>query len=609
MLEDSKAAWKALVMEALGDIARPLGLDQVEEVATGKPPKAEQGDIAFPMFSYAKAFRMAPAKIANEVMARLKEKSDLPSGELIVLGPYLNVKLDSGELARKVHEEILSKGDDYGKGNSLAGSRVMIEFSCPNTNKPLHLGHMRNDSLGMAVTALLKSQGATVRKVNLINNRGVHICKSMWAYKTFGGGETPESTGEKGDHFVGRYYVRYADYEKECIAKLLESHPDADEKEREALKAQGEAEANAEPQEMLRKWEAGDEETVELWKLMNGWTLQGLEESYRSMGIDFDKYYYESDTYKLGRSEVLKGLEKGVFFRAEDGSVQIDLADIGLDRKVLLRRDGTSIYITQDIGTAVSRHEDWPFDSMIYVVASEQQYHFRVLFHCLKVLGYEWAGELHHLSYGMVNLPSGRMKSREGTVVDADDLLANLSELARQEIVKKEREDALDDVDATSHDIALGALNYYLLQVTPERDMIFNPAESISFNGNTGPYLQYMGARISSMLAKFEDVKADYEDVAFDPSLLDGEDEVALIKSLASFPEVVAKAAATYDPSLVCALLYDVAKTFSHYYHDNQILKAGTPELVVARVELARMVLQVLKNAFAIVGIPFLSAM
>ena len=305
----------------------------------------------------------------------------------------------------------------------------------------------------------------------------------------------------------------------------------------------------------------------------------------------------------------MKGLDMGVFFRADDGSVQIDLEDIGLDRKVLLRKDGTSIYITQDLGTAVSRHEDWPFDSMIYVVASEQQYHFKVLFHCLKVLGYSWADELHHLSYGMVNLPSGRMKSREGTVVDADDLLANLSALAKEEIVKKERESALEDVERTSHDIALGALNYYLLQVTPDRDMIFNPAESISFNGNTGPYLQYMGARICSMLAKFDEVKENYDGIPFDGSLLSTQDEQTLVKLIALYPETLRKAAMAYDPSEVCALLYEIAKTFSHFYHDNQILKAETKELVVARVELSRMVLQTLKNAFAIVGIPFLSAM
>ena len=609
MIERIRKEWSGLVAAELAAMASERGLGDLPPVQVGKPPKAEQGDLAFPMFIYARDFRMPPAQLAQQLLERVNAKAVRPDGEALVLGPYLNVRLDTGKLASGLYEEVSLKGDDYGNGKALDGRRVMIEFSCPNTNKPLHLGHMRNDSLGMAVTALLKSQGAEVMKVNLINNRGVHICKSMWAYKTFGGGETPESTGEKGDHFVGRYYVRYAQYEKECVDRLLAQHPGASDKEREELKAKAVEEANREPQEMLRKWEEGDEETVALWKLMNDWTLSGLAESYRTMGISFDKYYYESDTYKLGKDQVMKGLDMGVFYRADDGSVQIDLSSIGLAKKVLLRRDGTSIYITQDLGTAVSRHEDWPFDSLIYVVASEQQYHFKVLFHCLKVLGYEWADELYHLSYGMVNLPNGRMKSREGTVVDADDLVADLASLARAEIVKKEREGALDDVEGTSHDIALGALNYYLLQVAPERDMIFNPDESISFNGNTGPYLQYMGARISSMLSRFAQVSDQYDGVAFDGSLLDEEDEKTLIKLIDSYPETLARAAAAYDPSVVCALLYDIAKTFSHYYHDNQILKAGTKELVVARVALSRMVLQTLKNAFRIVGIPFLEAM
>ena len=455
MIERIRKEWSGLVAAELAAMASERGLGELPPIQVGKPPKAEQGDLAFPMFIYARDFRMPPAQLAQQLLERVNAKAVRPDGEALVLGPYLNVRLDTGKLASGLYEEVSLKGDDYGNGKALDGRRVMIEFSCPNTNKPLHLGHMRNDSLGMAVTALLKSQGAEVMKVNLINNRGVHICKSMWAYKTFGGGETPESTGEKGDHFVGRYYVRYAQYEKECVDRLLAQHPGASDKEREELKAKAVEEANREPQEMLRKWEEGDEETVALWKLMNDWTLSGLAESYRTMGISFDKYYYESDTYKLGKDQVMKGLDMGVFYRADDGSVQIDLSSIGLDKKVLLRRDGTSIYITQDLGTAVSRHEDWPFDSLIYVVASEQQYHFKVLFHCLKVLGYEWADELYHLSYGMVNLPNGRMKSREGTVVDADDLVADLASLARAEIVKKEREGALDDVEGTSHDILL----------------------------------------------------------------------------------------------------------------------------------------------------------
>ncbi|MCQ2398490.1 MAG: arginine--tRNA ligase [Sphaerochaetaceae bacterium] len=461
----------------------------------------------------------------------------------------------------------------------------MVEFSCPNTNKPLHLGHVRNDCLGNSVSELLKANGAEVMKVNLINNRGVHICKSMLAYKKFGHGETPQSSGIKGDHLVGNYYVKFAQWEKE------------------------DGTADAQAQELLQKWEAGDPETLALWKLMNGWTIDGVNETYARTGISFDRYYYESDTYKLGKDKVLDGLSRGIFEKADDGAVFIDLSDIGLDRKILLRKDGTSIYITQDIGTAISRHEDWPFDSLVYVVASEQKYHFTVLFHILDKLGFTWAKDLHHLSYGMVFLPDGRMKSREGTVVDADDLVASLTEMAKNEILEKNRASELDDVDATAHSIALGALNYYMLQFDPLRDITFNPKESLSFNGNTGPYLQYMGARISSIMRTFAQTGTSYSKFTFDPSLLSLSDEREIIKAVGSFPETVEKAAKSYDPSLICSFLYNLSKTFSRWYHDNQVLKAETPQLVVARIGLCRMVLQTMKNAFRLVGIPFLSKM
>jgi arginyl-tRNA synthetase len=461
----------------------------------------------------------------------------------------------------------------------------MIEFSCPNTNKPLHLGHMRNDSLGESVSAILKANGADVKKVNLINNRGVHICKSMLAYKKFGNGETPESSNIKGDHLVGKYYVRFAQWEKEDPTAVDQA------------------------KEMLVKWEEGDAETIALWEKMNGWTLDGLAESYEKTGVSFDKYYYESNTYKLGKDKVLKGLEDGVFYKAEDGSVWIDLDDIKLDKKVLLRKDGTSLYMTQDIGTAIARHEDWPFDSLIYVVASEQQYHFKVLFHILDKLGYSWAKDLHHLSYGMVNLPNGKMKSREGTVVDADDLFDNLAELAKKEIQEKERENLVDGLDKTANAIALGALNYYLLQVDPTKDMTFDPEKSISFNGNTGPYLQYMGARISSMLRKFDEVKDNYKDIEFDASLLNLEEERELVKLIANFPEVVKKAGENFNPSLICSHLYDISKMFSKWYHDNKILMADDKSIVVARITLSEMVLQVIKNSFNLVGISYLESM
>ena len=594
MLNELKNAWKTAIESVLHDMA--AGAD-IPALSMGLPPKSEMGDVAFPMFPYAKALHKSPAAIASDVIGRLENSH--PDGEMSASGPYLNVRFDIPRLADRIMEASERGGDRYGFSEEGKGRRVMVEFSCPNTNKPLHLGHMRNDSLGEAVSALIKATGAEVMKVNLINNRGVHISKSMLAYKLFGNGETPESTGEKGDHFVGRYYVRFAQWEKEA-EEAKKNNPDI-------VNDPSFVDPDAVAQAMLRDWENGDPEVRALWEKMNKWTLDGLFESYRNMGISFDRLYFESDTYKLGRDQVMRGLDMGVFHREEDGSVQIDLAPIGLDKKVLLRRDGTTLYITQDLGTAVRRHEDWPFDSLIYVVASEQNYHFKVLFYVLKMLGYKWADELHHLSYGMVNLPEGKMKSREGTVVDADDLLEELSRLAENEIIEKGRENEVGDVKETARKIALGALNYYLLQVQPQRDMIFNPKESISFSGNTGPYLQYTCARISSILRRFS--PDEYEGIKADGSLLTIEDEKILLKAIAEFPDDVRRAASSFDPSIIASTLYEIAKTFSHYYHDNQILKAETKELVVSRIRLISSVLTVMKNGFALIGIPFLESM
>ncbi len=593
MLNELKNEWKNAIESELRSY---LGVDDIIPLTIGVPPKSDMGDAAFPMFPYAKAAGKAPAIIAKDIMATLSEKPH-PEGEMLVAGPYLNIRFDIPSLADAILSEAEEKDQEYGHVTDLAGKRVMVEFSCPNTNKPLHLGHMRNDSLGQSVSELLKAAGAEVMKVNLINNRGVHICKSMLAYKLFGNGETPESTGEKGDHFVGRYYVRFADWEKE-VEKRKEADPSI-------VSDPSFVDPDEKAQEMLRAWESGDPETRALWEKMNRWTLEGLEESYRNMGISFDRLYYESETYKLGRSEVMKGLDMGVFRKEEDGSVQVDLSPIGLDKKVLLRRDGTTLYMTQDIGTAVKRHEDWPFDSLIYVVASEQNYHFKVLFYVLSLLGYTWAEELHHLSYGMVNLPEGKMKSREGTVVDADDLLEELTALAASEIEAKGREEAVGSVSETARKIALGALNYYLLQVQPQHDMVFDPKKSISFNGNTGPYLQYTCARISSILRKSDEGAMGKGD----GSLLVIDDEKALLKAIESFPETVRKAALSYDPSIIASFLYECAKTFSHYYHDNQVLKAETKELSEARIRLVRALRTVMRNGFALIGVPYLESM
>ena len=600
MLNELKNEWKGTLESLLKKI---LNSDDIAPLTMTEPPKSELGDVAFPLFQYAKIAHKAPQVIATELKSAV-ENAPHPAGEVILAGGYFNVKLSVSDLFSSLYESVMNEGDAYGRNDSLSGKKIMLEFSCPNTNKPLHLGHMRNDSIGESIAAILKANGAEVLKVNLINNRGVHICKSMLAYKEFGHGETPESTGEKGDHFVGRYYVRFATWEKEWDAQIEQARKDGDDEKVKELES---THPDKRAQAMLKDWEDGKEDVIELWNLMNKWTLDGLYASYKAMGISFDRFYYESETYKYGKSEVLKGLEDGVFYREADGSVQIDLSEIGLDKKVLLRKDGTTIYITQDIGTAIRRHDDYPFTSLIYVVGSEQAYHFKVLFYILKKLGYSWADELYHLSYGMVNLPDGRMKSREGTVVDADDLLSELEELAKDEIIAKGREALVDDVNKTAHSIALSALNYYLLEVTPSRDMIFDSKKSISFNGNTGPYLEYMGARISSILKKAKEEGITIDDV--NGSVLKEEDELTLIKLISDYPEAVRKAAENYDPSVIASYLYSVAKTFSHYYHDNQIIKAESPEIVKSRLALAEMVLTVLKNGFALIGVQFLSSM
>lgn len=589
MLEKIRSRWKLLVERELVAYAKEQGISTKEvesaSLVVQSPPKSELGDIAFPFFSYAKSFRIAPPVLVQHIRIRMEKRDDLPNGMLLAAGPYLNVKIDMAALAEATAAAVENHKERYGHNDSLAHKRIMVEFSCPNTNKPLHLGHLRNDAIGQSVAAILKANGADVRKVNLINNRGVHICKSMLAYQKFSQGETPQSSGLKGDHLVGTYYVRFAQWEKEDPSALDQA------------------------QAMLKAWEQGDEHIIELWNKMNTWTIEGIEETYKKTGITFDQYYYESDTYKLGKDKVLAGLEKGVFYRQEDGSIWIDLAEIALDKKVLLRKDGTSLYLTQDIGTAIARHEDWPFDSLIYVVANEQSYHFKVLFYVLQKLGYEWASDLHHLSYGMVNLPEGKMKSREGTVVDADDLIDELSEMALAEIKAKEREEEVGDAQKTSSAIALGALHYYLLQVNPLKDMIFNPADSLSFTGNTGPYLQYMGARICSMLRKYREAGAIVDHINFDGSLLVLEEERALVKLIARFGETVEKAATELDPSVIASYLYELSRLFSKYYHDHPVLKAPEPSLIKARLTLSAMVLQVLRNAFSLIGIPFLETM
>jgi arginyl-tRNA synthetase len=531
------------------------------------PPRAELGDLAFPMFPYAPLLKTSPKDIAQRIAERLRRHLD-------------RLWVTTDEIAAT-----LNSIEGYGRGESLEGQRIVLEFSCPNTNKPLHLGHLRNDALGMSIERILSSLGAEVLKVNLINDRGVHICKSMVAYQHFGDGITPADRKQKGDHLVGDFYVRFAEWAKE--------NPNAEELARQ----------------MLKSWEAEDPKVRELWERMNRWAIEGIEGTYKKTGVRFDKINLESQTYLLGRKIVEAGREKGVFYKESDGSVWVDLSAEKLDKKVLLRSDGTSLYLTQDLGTAVQRYEDWPFERMIYIVGNEQRYHFQVLFKVLKLLGYDWAENLYHLAYGMVNLPEGKMKSREGTVVDADELIEDLERLAAEEIVEKDRQAEVGDLKLTAQKIALGALNYYLLQPSPLKDMIFDPKESLSFSGSTGPYLQYTGARIASMLRKFNERKSEFRGGVFKPELLSQSDEWLIVKQMASYPDSVIQAARELNPSIVTAALFELAQTFSHYYHDNPVLHNEDPNLVVSRITLAKAVRQVLANGMGLIGVPFLDRM
>jgi len=601
---DFRQPWKIKVSSALNAILSEAGINETikpEQVIAENPPNPEMGDIGFPMFSYSKLLRKGPPQIAQMAAEKLTKiiNEENSGAKVQAQGPYLNVSMDRALEAKAVLSQ------NFKVEKILSGKKIMVEFSSPNTNKPLHLGHLRNDVLGESVSRILKACGADVRKVCIINDRGIHICKSMLAYIEQGQGKTPQSEGVKSDRFVGDCYVCFSKELKAEVDELVKKGVNKDE-------AEAQAPLMKKAQELLRKWEAGDKKTIELWKKMNGWAIEGMKKTYERTGVSFDKYYFESETYMLGKDEVLKGLEKGIFYRQEDGAVVVDLSGENLDKKILLRSDGTSIYITQDFGTAINRHKDWPFDQMIYVVGSEQQYHFKVLFILLEKLGFEWAKNLYHLSYGMVNLPEGKMKSREGTVVDADDLIDSLRDMALEEIREKEREGEVGDPAQVAEKIAVAALHYFLLQPSPVKDMLFDPKESLSFNGNTGPYLQYMGARISSMLRKSGQETADNEktkDIKDCFSLLVSDPEWELVKILAAYSGAVKEAAESLNPSCVTSYLYELSKAFSRFYHDCPILNAGNPSLSKARLELSRAVMTALKEAFHLVCIPFLEVM
>jgi arginyl-tRNA synthetase len=576
-----KELWTSRVLDTLVSMAESAGVksdDFPGRLSVGKPPKSELGDFSFPLFPFSKDLRKSPQVLAEEIAAVLGGSG----AGVSTAGPYLNIRIDRSAMMSDLLKTIDDAGDSWGSGEELKGRKVMIEFSSPNTNKPLHLGHLRNDILGESCARIMAARGAEVQKVNLVNDRGVHICKSMLAYRKFADSQTPESLGVKSDRFVGDLYVKFSAW------------------------ARTESGAEAEAQQMLQEWENGDKDVRDLWSTMNRWALSGIEETYRRTGVSFDRIYRESETYLLGREQVLKGLESGVFYRDKDGSIRLDMTDIGMDTKVLLRSDGTSVYITQDLGTAISRHEEWPFDQLIYVVGNEQEYHFKVLFHALEKLGHPWAGRLQHLSYGMVNLPEGKMKSREGTVVDADDLIDRLAELALAEIREKKREEEVGDAPGTAEKIAIAALHYFLLHVSPGKDMIFNPEESLSFNGNTGPYLQYMVARVAGLIAR---ASVDVKSASVRPELLVRDDEWELSRKIAEFPEQVSRSAARLDPSILASGLYEISRDFSRYYHDVPIARAEETEVAAARMALSRAVLITLKRGFALLNIPYIEAM
>ena len=563
-----------------------------ENLQIQKTRKEFEGDYTVVVFPLLRASRKSPEATATELGEKIVASTPEIKSFNVIKG-FLNLVVDASFWAARFREIV--ETENYGMAPQ-SGRTIMIEYSSPNTNKPLHLGHIRNNLLGYSVATILKANGHNVIKVNLVNDRGIHICKSMLAWQLYGGGETPESSGMKGDHLVGKYYVEFDKHYKQQVKELVaEKGITEDEAKRQApimLAAQ----------EMLRKWEAKDPEIYSLWERMNGWVYKGFDVTYKAMGVDFDKVYYESQTYLLGKSLVEDGLKKGVFFRKEDNSVWIDLEADGLDQKLLLRGDGTSVYMTQDLGTALSRFEENSLDDMIYVVGNEQNYHFQVLKLVLKKLGYEWSDNIFHLSYGMVELPEGKMKSREGTVVDADDLIADMIGTAREMSDELGKLDGCTEEEAykISEMVGLGALKYFILKVDPKKTMLFDPRESIDFNGNTGPFIQYTHARIRSILRKAAEAGITTEGYG-DATLLP--EEIELIKALSEYPAVVRTAGQQFAPSVIAAYAYDLAKQFNGYYHDHSILKEENAVVRALRLTLASEVARTIRSAMALLGI------
>jgi len=572
-------------IQALFDVT----VDKIEFQTTRKE---FEGDITMVIFPLLKVIKSNPAELGNKIGNYLVENVTEVARFNVVSG-FLNIVIADSYYLNFFNE--IKDNSKFGYVTPNPDDKaIMVEYSSPNTNKPLHLGHVRNNLLGYSVAEIIKASGKKVYKTQIINDRGIHICKSMLAWEKFGNGETPESSNLKGDKLVGKYYVEFDKAYKAEINQLVE----AGKTEEEAKK---QAPIIVEAQDMLKKWEAGDEKVIDLWKMMNQWVYDGFATTYTNLGVNFDKYYYESNTYLLGKDVVQVGLDKGVFEKDPDGSVWIDLTDEGLDRKIVLRSDGTAVYMTQDIGTAIQRVKDMPdVGGMVYTVGNEQDYHFKVLFLILKKLGFDWASSLYHLSYGMVDLPSGKMKSREGTVVDADDLMQNMTDTAKQisEDLGKLESYSAEEKAKLYKTIGLGALKYYILKVDPKKRILFNPEESVDFAGNTGPFIQYTYARIQSIIRK-----ADFDFSAKTAIEELHEKEKELVKQIELFPEIIQNAAQNHSPALIANYTYDLVKEYNSFYQSVHILGETDLTKKIFRVQLSQKVAEVIKSAFTLLGI------
>ncbi len=556
--------------------------------------KDQIGDFTIVVFPFVRYSKKSPEETGKEIGIFVSEKVDLIESFQVVKG-FLNFIIKNEYWLNYLGEAYSSSM--FGLEAQVSDSKtVMVEYSSPNTNKPLHLGHIRNNLLGYSISEILKANGNKVIKTNIVNDRGIHICKSMYAWLKWGKGETPESTGIKGDHLVGKFYVEFSNRLKAEIAELINKGFSEEE-------AENNAPSMIAARELLVKWEANDPETINLWKAMNEWVYKGFDETYRKLGVDFDKIYYESETYITGKEEVLRGERDGIFIRNEDQSVWADLTGDGLDQKLLLRSDGTSVYITQDIGTAKMRYNDFDIDKMIYVVGNEQNYHFQILALLLDKLGYSWGKDLFHFSYGMVELPSGKMKSREGTVVDADDLIDEMTEVARRMSHELGKLESLskEEAENTFRIIALGALKYFILKVDPKKNMLFNPEESIDFNGNTGPFIQYTHARIKSVLRKAEEKQIKFTTDFILPDI--SQKEKDLLKTITLFPDVVKEAGDNYSPAVIANYCYELVKEYNQFYHDHSILAESDEAKRNFRLVLSSTVAKVAKTGMGLLGI------